>query len=42
MKIWNLETMNVTKEKQVFSSKITGMDFVDNDKRLFIYGYGKG
>lgn len=42
MKIWNLETMHVTKEKKVFSSKITGMDFVDNNKRLFIYGYGKG
>jgi len=34
--------MHVTKEKKVFSSKINGMEFVDNNKRLFIYGYGKG
>jgi WD40 repeat protein len=42
LKIWNYETMNVTKEKKVFSSKIIGLDFVDANKRLLIYGYGKG
>jgi hypothetical protein len=34
--------MNVTKEKKVFSSKIIGMEFVDSNKKLLIYGYGKG
>lgn len=42
MKVWNYENMNVWKEKKVFSSKIIGLEFVDANKRLLIYGYGKG
>ena len=39
IKIWNIQTMNVWKEKRVMISKILGIEYVDGGKRLFVYGY---
>jgi len=41
VKIWNIETMNVWKEKRAFAAKVLGFEYVDNGKRLFAYGYSK-